>query len=59
MVKIRIYSATERHLLDIAVVIVEDEEQRLIFGHVGDEIVDLLLEFCPRDFLACPKVIML
>ena len=40
-------------------VIVENEEQRLVFGQVGYEVVDPLFELCPRNFLARPKVVML
>ena len=40
-------------------VIVENEEQRLIFGQVGYEVVDPLFELCPRNLLARPKVVML
>lgn len=52
-------SAIGRYLLDVAVVIVEDEEQRLIFGQVSYEVVDPLFEHCSRDFHARPKVIIL
>ena len=48
-----------RNLLDVSVVIVEDEKQRLIFGQVSYESVNLLLELCSRDFHARPKIIML
>ena len=40
-------------------VIVEDEEERLVFGQVGYKVVDPLFELCPRNFHARPKVVML
>jgi hypothetical protein len=48
-----------RYSLDVSVVIVENEEQRLVFGQVGYEVIDPLLEFCPRNFHARAKVVML
>ena len=37
----------------------ENEEQRLVFGQVGYDVVDSLFELCSRNFLARPKVVML
>ena len=39
--------------------VVKNEEQRIIFGEVVDEVVDPLLELCSRDLLAHPKVVIL
>ena len=48
-----------RYSLDVSVVIVENEEQGLVFGQVGYEVIDPLLEFYPRNFHTRPKVVML
>ena len=53
------YPWMTRDLPDVSVVIMEDEKQRLIFGQISYELVDLLLELCSRDFHARPKIIML
>lgn len=39
--------------------VVENEEEGLVFGQVGYEIIDLFFELCPRNLHARSKVIML
>ena len=58
-VRYRIAPRQSRDSLDVSMVIVENEEEWLVFGQVGYEVADPLFELRSRNFHARPKGIML